>query len=130
MVTQPATSQNPAGMCNCCGDCCGVLWSLKKHPKPAEMVFSNHYAVVDADECTGCEVCVERCQVDAIQMEDDVAVANREACIGCGLCVSTCPTECISLTHKAADEATPIFADDTELLQTVAKEKNKEFPFQ
>ncbi len=24
LVTQPATTQNPGGMCNCCGDCCGV----------------------------------------------------------------------------------------------------------
>jgi len=34
LVTQPATSQNPSGMCNCCGDCCGVLNALSKHPKP------------------------------------------------------------------------------------------------
>ncbi len=47
LVTQPSTSQNPAGMCNCCGDCCGVLRALNKHPRPAELVFSNHYAAVD-----------------------------------------------------------------------------------
>ncbi|MGE5838445.1 MAG: 4Fe-4S ferredoxin [Deltaproteobacteria bacterium] len=38
LVTQPATTQNPTGMCNCCGDCCGVLISIKEHPKPAELV--------------------------------------------------------------------------------------------
>ena len=63
LVTQPATSQNPSGMCNCCGDCCGVLRALNKHPKPAEMVFSNHFATVVTDSCTGCETCLDRCQM-------------------------------------------------------------------
>jgi NAD-dependent dihydropyrimidine dehydrogenase PreA subunit/predicted transcriptional regulator len=117
-------------ICNCCGCCCKALGFVTKHGNPDAIARSNYYAVIDQDECTSCEVCVDRCQVDAIQMEDDVAVADREACIGCGLCISTCPTECISLTHKTADEASPIFADDTDLLQTVAKDKNKEYPFQ
>jgi hypothetical protein len=30
LVTQPATSQNPSGMCNCCGDCCGLLRGLNR----------------------------------------------------------------------------------------------------
>jgi Fe-S-cluster-containing hydrogenase component 2 len=63
-------------------------------------------------------------------MEDGVAVALKETCIGCGLCVSSCPTESISLARKAPEDATPIFADDAELLQTVARDKNKEYPFQ
>ncbi|MBI4797994.1 MAG: 4Fe-4S binding protein, partial [Desulfarculus sp.] len=92
LVTQPGTAQNPAGMCNCCGDCCGVLISLKKHPRPASMVFSNHYAALDRDLCTGCEVCLERCQMEALTMaEDGLAQLNPERCIGCGLCVTTCP---------------------------------------
>lgn len=101
LITQPATSQNPSGMCNCCGDCCGPLTSLKGHPKPAELVFSNHYAKVDADLCTGCETCLERCQMDAIFLNDALqAVVNRDRCIGCGLCVTTCPTEAIVLEQK------------------------------
>jgi electron transport complex protein RnfB len=100
LITQPATSQNPSGMCNCCGDCCGPLTSLKGHPKPAELVFSNHYAKVDEALCTGCETCLERCQMDAIFMEEVHAVVNRDRCIGCGLCITTCPTEAILLMRK------------------------------
>jgi electron transport complex protein RnfB len=101
LVTQPATAQNPGGMCNCCGDCCGVLTSLKRHPKPAEMVFSNYFAGVDQGECSGCETCLERCQMGAIKMNDDeLAEINLDRCIGCGLCVAACPEEAIQLIPK------------------------------
>lgn len=92
LVTQPATAQNPSGMCNCCGDCCAVLMSIKQHPRPAEIVFSNYFAAVDRELCAGCETCLDRCQMDAIVIDDDnFAVINRDRCIGCGLCVTTCP---------------------------------------
>jgi Na+-translocating ferredoxin:NAD+ oxidoreductase RNF subunit RnfB len=117
-------------ICNCCGCCCKALAGITKHGIPDAVARSNYYAVVDGDDCNACEVCLDRCQVDAIKMEDDVAVASKEACIGCGLCVTDCPTECISLARKAPDEASPIFTDEADLLQTVAKDKNKEYPFQ
>lgn len=104
LVTQPATAQNPAGMCNCCGDCCGVLKSLNLYPKPAELVFSNHYAQVDEDACVGCEACLDRCQMDAMTMADDKAVINLDRCIGCGLCVTTCPSDAIELIAKPEDQ--------------------------
>jgi ferredoxin len=104
LVTQPATTTNPAGMCNCCGDCCGVLATLNRQPKPAELVFSNHYAVLDRDECVGCEACLERCQMGALTMDDQgLAVLNGDRCIGCGLCVTTCPSGALTLAAKAPD---------------------------
>jgi Na+-translocating ferredoxin:NAD+ oxidoreductase RNF subunit RnfB len=104
LVTQPATSQNPSGMCNCCGDCCGPLTALKHHPKPAEMVFSNYFAQVDETLCTGCGTCLERCQMEAIVIDERMlASVDRDRCIGCGLCVTTCPTEAIGLEKKDMD---------------------------
>lgn len=104
LVTQPATSQNPSGMCNCCGDCCGPLTSLKNHPRPADMVFSNYFAVADLDLCTGCETCMERCQMNAFLLDEEgLAVVNKDRCIGCGLCVTTCPADAIRLEQKETD---------------------------
>jgi NAD-dependent dihydropyrimidine dehydrogenase PreA subunit len=117
-------------ICNCCGCCCKALGHVTKHANPEAIARSNYYAVVNEEDCNACEICLDRCQVDAIRMEEDVVVADKDKCIGCGLCISTCPTEGISLARKTADEASPIFADDAELLQTVARDKNKEFPFQ
>jgi ferredoxin len=103
LVMQPFNSRKIGGMCSCCGDCCGVLRSLKMHPTPAEMVQSNYFAQVDESECTGCETCLDRCQMDAIDVTDGIAGIDLERCIGCGLCVTTCPTDAIELIKKAAD---------------------------
>ena len=117
-------------ICNCCGCCCKALANITKHNNPDAIAKSNYYAVVEEDECTACEMCLERCQVGAIEIRDDVAIINKEACIGCGLCVSTCPTEAISMVRKTPEEAVPIFADDAELMQSLANDKGKEYPFQ
>lgn len=128
LVTQPATAQNPAGLCNCCGDCCGVLRSLNIHPRPAEMVFSNHYAVVDADVCSGCEACVERCQMGAISLGgNDVSVVDLDRCIGCGLCVVSCPTEAARLSPKSADEWRTPPANSREQMMAMAQKRGIQF---
>ena len=104
LVMQPFNSRKIGGMCSCCGDCCGVLRSLKMHPTPAEMVQSNYFAQVDEAECTGCETCLDRCQMEAIDVTDGIAGIDLERCIGCGLCVTTCPTDAIELIKKAEDQ--------------------------
>ncbi len=101
LVNQPANMVNPGGMCNCCGDCCGVLRTLNRQPKPSEAVDNNYYAEVDGGQCTGCETCLERCQMGALSIDAaQVAVVNKDRCIGCGLCVTTCPTQALKLMLK------------------------------
>jgi electron transport complex protein RnfB len=104
LVMQPFNSQKVGGMCSCCGDCCGMLRSLKKQPNPAESVQSNYYARVDEALCTGCETCVDRCQMEAIEVIDGISTVYLNRCIGCGLCVTTCPAEAIRLIKKADDQ--------------------------
>ena len=102
LVPMPTNSQNPVGLCNCCGDCCGVLTSIKKHPRPAEAVLSNYYAEVDPELCMGCGLCLERCQMEALELgPDDVVQVDLDRCIGCGLCITTCPEEALELRGKA-----------------------------
>jgi ferredoxin len=126
LVPQPFNAQNPGGMCNCCGDCCGILRSLKKHPRPAESVLSNYYAKVDADLCASCETCLERCQMEAITMgPDDVAVVDLDRCIGCGLCVTTCETEALSLHTKAEEERREPPATAQETMMQIAQQRGK-----
>jgi electron transport complex protein RnfB len=104
LVMQPFNSQKIGGMCSCCGDCCGVLRSLKMHPHPAQMVQSNYFARVDEAQCTGCETCVDRCQIEAIEVVDGISTIDLNRCIGCGLCVTTCPADAIELIKKPEDQ--------------------------
>ncbi len=104
LVMQPFNSRRVGGMCSCCGDCCGMLRALKKQPRPAEMVQSNYYVEIDAAECIGCATCLDRCQMEAIELVEEKAVVNLDRCIGCGLCVTTCPQEALRLVRKAEDQ--------------------------
>ena len=126
LVPQPVNSQNPGGWCNCCGDCCGMLRALKKHPRPAQMVVSNYFAVVDTDLCVACEACLERCQMDAITIgEDEVAEVNLDRCIGCGLCVTTCTTEALSLVAKAEPDRREPPATSRDAMMQMMQERGK-----
>ena len=91
LVLQPANEQEPEFMCSCCGDCCGILVTAKAMPRPVDLVASNFYAASNPETCTACETCVDRCQMDAVELKDDIAVVNLDRCIGCGVCVQVCP---------------------------------------
>jgi NAD-dependent dihydropyrimidine dehydrogenase PreA subunit len=99
-VLQPENSQNPEFMCVCCGCCCGVLKMAKQYPKPAEYYSNNYYAQSNPELCNGCEVCVKRCQMDAITLINEKAVVNLDRCIGCGNCVPTCGMKAMTLYKK------------------------------
>ncbi len=66
--------------------------------------------------------CVERCQMDAILLDDDeLAQVNLDRCIGCGLCVTTCPTEAICLEKKPEKEYTIPLKTTMEQMMNMAK---------
>lgn len=117
-------------ICNCCGCCCKALAQMNKYGNTKTIAKSNYYVVLDADSCSACETCVERCQIDAISMGDEFAVIDTERCIGCGLCVSTCPTESISLRRRAQEELSPVYEDSQHYLQALSRDTNKPFPFE
>lgn len=126
LVPQPVNSQNAGGMCNCCGDCCGMLRALKKNPRPAEMIISNYYALVDSDLCAACETCLDRCQMEAITIgPEEVAEVNLDRCIGCGLCVTTCTTEALSLQPKPEEERREPPEKPRDTMMQIAQQRGK-----
>lgn len=110
LVLQPGNSLQPFCICLCCGCCCGVLTSAKKYDKPAELIAHNFYAQVNNEACNGCSLCVVRCQMDAIVIEDKKAVINIDRCIGCGLCVTTCKKEAMHLIETKKKTVPPMNA--------------------
>jgi Fe-S-cluster-containing hydrogenase component 2 len=107
MVLQPQNNLEPNFICCCCGCCCGVLGSVKKLPRPAEYFDTNYFAEVIPELCAECETCSDRCEIEAISYEDNVASVDLFRCIGCGLCVSTCPEGAIQLYEKEETKTPP-----------------------
>ena len=125
MVVQPLNSKNAGAICACCGDCCGMMNSLKMQEKPAESVKSSYFAVINEDECVGCEVCLDRCQIGAITIKDDKARLNLDRCIGCGLCVTKCPSEAIQLVKKPADQLYDLPENHVDMYIRMGMERGK-----
>ncbi|MFX0072846.1 MAG: DUF362 domain-containing protein [Candidatus Hermodarchaeota archaeon] len=100
LVLQPGNSQRPMAICCCCGCCCEVLTNQKKFNEPAQFFATNYYVEVDSELCVGCGVCEDRCNMEAITIEDDKSKIDKGSCIGCGVCIPTCPQDAISLKNK------------------------------
>jgi Pyruvate/2-oxoacid:ferredoxin oxidoreductase delta subunit/DNA-binding MarR family transcriptional regulator len=95
-------------ICNCCRDCCinwpSVRTGLGKFVSP-----SRFRAVVDGDECNGCELCIDRCFFDAMKMVDGdtLAAVDEEKCMGCGVCRVACVVDAISMQVVRPQEFVP-----------------------
>ena len=90
-------------VCNCsAGDCMAlrILSGIGVHT----MACAEHTAVVDRELCTGCGICSERCQFDAIKSRTDEqgqsAYIDHAKCYGCGLCRRACSTNAISVVLR------------------------------
>ena len=122
---------NKMFICNCCGCCCKALAHINKYDNPSDIAHSNYYAMVDAETCSACETCVDRCQANAIKMGNDVSVIAKDRCIGCGLCASTCPTESISMIQKEQEDLSVIFENQEEFRsRRWRRRSSKNYPFQ
>ena len=101
-VLQPGNAKKVSNICMCCGCCCGVLRTIRKHPRPAEYVSSPFRASLDEATCEDCGVCLRRCPMEALSRGEREGKVRLDPgrCIGCGLCVSTCPSRSLTLVRK------------------------------
>jgi ferredoxin len=104
-------------ICNCCVCCCVVFRPFNLVGKLNEIDAKSRYeASVDQELCDGCQVCIDRCQMGAIDMvripssKKLKADVDSSKCIGCGACVITCPEEALSLVAVRPPEFIPEIA--------------------
>lgn len=101
--------------CQCCRDCCMVYVPVDMFDIPADKIWekSRYQAYINEEDCTGCQICIDRCQFDAIEMEKPEgskkykAVINTDNCIGCGLCVIKCEPEALKMKVVRPPEHIP-----------------------
>jgi formate hydrogenlyase subunit 6/NADH:ubiquinone oxidoreductase subunit I len=93
--------ENTGFICNCCGCCCGFLKMVKEYDSSAWLESANFQVQAEFEECVGCGDCIDRCQMDALCLKEEVISIDFSRCIGCGNCVTVCPTGCLSMVRRS-----------------------------
>ncbi|HJN51793.1 MAG: 4Fe-4S dicluster domain-containing protein [Pseudomonadales bacterium] len=124
MWANHATMAGVGTSCQCCRDCCMIYIPADMAGTSIGKIWekSRFQAVVDAEECGGCQECLDRCQFDAIEMVMPEASASgkkskkmkaeviADNCWGCGVCVIACETsgkEALSMFEARPPEFIP-----------------------
>jgi Pyruvate/2-oxoacid:ferredoxin oxidoreductase delta subunit len=89
-------------ICNCCGCCCEAIVSYKRLGYSPN-IYSNFKPETIIENCNACGVCVKKCPLDAITLEnmDDkqIPVINYDRCFGCGVCSRNCKKDAIVMNR-------------------------------
>ncbi|MGD0855660.1 MAG: 4Fe-4S binding protein [Dehalococcoidia bacterium] len=91
-------------LCNCYKDLCMIIRGVSKSPFPSMAVNARWLVKINEDDCTACEACIPRCQMDALKMADGKLTRDENRCIGCGICMWVCPTEALKLEPRPASK--------------------------
>jgi len=64
-------------------------WTVTREMQ--ELVHAVERQLKVYDLCTGCGLCVEQCDQEALTIVDGKAAADQSLCILCGYCAAVCP---------------------------------------
>jgi ferredoxin len=121
-------------ICNCCKCCCMWFEALYKLKHSMSLTPSNYQIRTNPTTCIGCGLCVKRCPMEALHLEDfpgalnritimvaddqsgkkelknksgKISAANLNLCIGCGVCAYKCPTKSAMLERRESIQYPP-----------------------
>ena len=107
MVMQSTYTKAMELFCFCHGDCCDIMSGyvalgdgITQGTAAVKHANISHYQLVqNTDECIGCGLCVDRCPVFAISIDEEAGISvTSPTCVRCGQCAYICPTKCRRLT--------------------------------
>jgi len=111
------TADQVSYLCNCDKWHCYTIQSLLKYPNPSALLNSGFEPKFDADSCTACETCLDRCPANALVMGDqDVPEVDLNLCFGCAVCATGCDDKSITMVAKTSGYEPPP-RNDRELAQ-------------
>ena len=117
----------PDTICNCDPHCCLMFEAFHKLKHAEGMAPSNYLLRINSETCIGCGLCVKRCPMEALRLEDcpeangrvtvietadekgkkelknksgKVSAVNSDFCIGCGVCAYKCPSKSLVLEKR------------------------------
>ncbi len=119
--------RRPSFVCHCCGCCCGLLGGMKKLRLENVVATSPYLAKIDGGKCTGCGLCVKKCQVDMINLVEDGRGKRGEVdsrfCLGCGVCVAACREGALRMVDRGERVITPDSAMEKYLMIAIEQGK-------
>lgn len=108
-------------ICNCDREYCMWFTLHYKLNDPMSVVPSNYIIRTNSATCLGCGLCVKRCPMEAIHLEDapgagnktgKVSVSDGARCIGCGVCAYKCKSDTLSLVRHGTAHEPPLNGRD------------------
>ena len=88
--------KDETSVCNCCNCCCGQAGI-----NTPTRSWVRYIASINQDKCVGCGTCIEKCQFNALELNDDgKAERINESCMGCGLCAYFCPENAVTMIEQ------------------------------
>lgn len=96
------------GICSCCKCCCGIFRSFHDATWPYH-TKTSYIARINRKLCKGSGICVEKCPMKNIVLNENGMAMLQGKCIGCGICAHFCENDAIDMIHtKPRDVFIPI----------------------
>ncbi len=76
------------------------------------------YTVLRAVECINCELCVGKCKLKAISINNNIIFVDKKRCTKCNLCAEACPI--VTIVHKKVKETIKQTLKENKLQQILA----------